>query len=277
MATTTASTSVTTAATSGSARLPLSLRCKHYFRYFLNRALGKDTRLDVELAGQPVSLCVTERREIRRAHAVHHEVDFINRMSTSLQAGDTVYDIGANIGVITMLLARRGNECADRIFSFEPEPRNFAQLNANVAANGLQNRVATHQLALGSSEGEVELHIRGVAGEGRHSITEGKGATDSIMVPLTTCSAFAEKSGSLPDLLKIDVEGAEGQVLSGMSGLLQKRPPRDIFLEIHSKGDGDKMPDGQNIHDWFVDHGYQMVWNVERRSGEHRQYRVAGQ
>lgn len=256
-----------------STRLPAGKRCKHYVRYCLNKITGTQTRLDLELAGQSVSLSVTARREIRRAHAVHHEIDFIERMSGALRAGDTVYDIGANIGVITVLLAKQDNGSANKIYSFEPEPKNFKQLTGNVAVNQLQQRVSTHCIALGASEGEVALHIRGDAGEGRHSISEAKGATDSITVPLKTCAGFATETGSSPNLIKIDVEGAEGQVLAGMLPLLQSNPPRDVFLEIHSKGEGDKMPDGRTIHQWFLDNDYQMVWNVERRSGEHRQYR----
>lgn len=256
-----------------SARLPVSQRGKHYLKYFFNRLSGSDTRLDVELAGQSVSLSVTARREIRRAHAVHHEIDFIERMCGALQAGDTVYDIGANIGIITVLLAKHSGALADQVVSFEPEPRNFQQLNGNVTANALDHKVSTHCVAMGASDGEVALHIRGQAGEGRHSISESRGATESITVPLMTASTFAKNTGSAPNLIKIDVEGAEGQVLTGMTELVQSTPPRDIFLEIHAKGEGDKVPDGRTIHQWFLDNDYQMIWNVERRSGEHRHYR----
>ncbi len=260
-------------ATAQAARLPIGQRCGHYIQYFINKLTGADTNLQVELAGQSVSLSVTARREIRRAHAVHHELDFIERMCGALKPGDVVYDIGANIGVITVLLAKQDDGSAGKIYSFEPEPRNFKQLNGNVVINDLQQRVSTHCVALGAVEGEAALHIRGDAGEGRHSISEAKGATDSITVPLMTGSGFAADADNAPDLVKIDVEGAEGQVLAGMTELLQSNPPRDIFLEIHSKGEGDKMPDGRTIHQWFLDNDYQMVWNVERRSGEHRQYR----
>jgi FkbM family methyltransferase len=268
-----AATASSTPSASGAGRLPVGLRCKHYCKYFLNKLTGNDTQLDVELAGQSVSLSVTARREIRRAHAVHHEVDFIERMSAALKPGDIVYDIGANIGVITVLLARHTSGNVKQVYSFEPEPRNFKQLCGNVAANSLEGMVSPQQMALGASNGEASLHVRGEAGEGRHSITEARGATDSITVPVQTATAFAESSGAAPSLVKIDVEGAEGQVLEGMSGLLSTRPPRDIFLEIHDKGDGDKMPDGRSIHQWFLDNDYHMAWNVERRSGEHRQYR----
>jgi hypothetical protein len=123
------------------------------------------------------------------------------------------------------------------------------------------------------SEGEVQLFIRGTAGEGRHSIAEEKGSTDSISVPLKTATGFARDTGDLPNIVKIDVEGAEGQVISGFEGLIGEHPPRDFFMEIHSKGDGDKMPSGETIDAWLNEHGYELVWSVGRRSGEHRHYR----
>ncbi|CAN0493155.1 unnamed protein product, partial [Hapterophycus canaliculatus] len=113
----------------------------------------------------------------------------------------------------------------------------------------------------------------GTAGEGRHSIATDKGATDSILVKLSTMSQFAEENGRFPTVVKIDVEGAEGQVLAGMEKLMDNHPPREIFMEIHPKGDGDAMPAGEPIHDWLEARGYTMAWSNKRRSGEHRHYR----
>jgi len=254
-----------------SARLPALHRFGHHAQHRLNRLLGKRTQLDVNLCGQPVSLSISNSREIRRAHAVHHEVDFIERIRSHLRDDDIVFDIGANIGVLTLLMATHRTGVS--IHSFEPEPRNFRQLQENIRLNQLDSRVSAHQIALGENEGEVALHIRGHAGEGRHSIAESSGATDEIVVELKTCARFAVEQQAMPDVLKIDVEGAEGQVLAGVVGLNQSHPPRDIFLEIHSKGDADNMPDGTKIHDWFEQQNYQLMWNVERRSGEHRHYR----
>lgn len=227
------------------------------------------------MAGQPVKLSISNPREIRRAHAIHHELDFVERIRAHLRAGDTVFDIGANIGVLTLLMAKHADSTVAKVYSFEPEPRNFEQLRHNININELHQKVFPKQMALGASDGEVSLHIRGTAGEGRHSIAEEKGATDSITVALATCAGFAAQENAYPNVIKIDVEGAEGQVLQGITELLVDHPPRDIFLEIHNKGDGDCMPDGSKIHDWFISNHYQMVWNVERRSGEHRHYRFS--
>lgn len=254
-------------------RLPIALRLSNYLRHALSRVTGRQSELQIELAGEPVKLAISNAREIRRAHAIHHELDFVERIREHLAEGDTIFDIGANIGVLTLLMARHPNSVRSTLYSFEPEPRNFTQLQQNIALNGLQSRVIPKQIALGASDGQASLHVRGEAGEGRHSIAESSGATDAITVALTTCESFARQENAMPNVLKIDVEGAEGQVLSGVTGLLDSNAPRDIFLEIHNKGDRDNMPDGTLIHDWFENHNYKMVWNVERRSGEHRHYR----
>lgn len=256
-------------------RLLLTFRGLNYLRYFLNKLIGRDTVMPVDFAGQSVSLSISSSREIRRAHALHHEHSFVERICENMSKDDTVFDIGANIGVLTLLMAKQVGVGAGslQLFSFEPEPRNFNKLVHNVSLNQLQSIIKPQQMALGAEQGTVDLHVRGEVGEGRHSIAENKGATASIVVELSTCAAFARDAGAYPDLLKIDVEGAEGQVLAGLAELLDVHPPRDVFLEVHSKGDSDNMPDGKKIHDWFIENEYEMIWQVERRSGEHRHYR----
>ena len=245
-------------------------------RLVFNRLFGRQTILTADLLGQPVKLDITARRELRRARKISHETDLVMRMRECLQDGYTIYDIGANIGLISLLMALHPSGSNSKVHSFEPEPRNFGQLKKNIELNGLTGRVIPQCLALGVSEGEVQLFIRGTAGEGRHSIAEEKGSTDSISVPLKTATGFAKETGDLPTIVKIDVEGAEGQVIGGFEELIGEHPPRDFFMEIHSKGDGDRMPDGENIDTWLKDRGYELAWSVGRRSGEHRHYRLRG-
>jgi len=241
-------------------------------RFALDRLLGRDTVQSFDLLGQQLQLAIVDKRELKRARDVGQEQHLVDRMRDHLQSGDTIYDVGANIGVLSLLLALHANGAAARVYSFEPEPRNFDQLVRNIEVNGLSETIFPQQLALAAEAGEGTLHIRGTAGEGRHSLTAEKGATDSIVVPLTTASAFAAQHQPLPSVVKIDVEGAEGQVLAGMRELLEQKVPRELFLEVHAKGDGERMPNGQNINDWLADLGYHMVWNNQRRRDEHRHY-----
>ncbi|MFK7995691.1 MAG: FkbM family methyltransferase [Granulosicoccus sp.] len=241
-------------------------------RFYINKLLGKPTVGDFNLLGQTITLGISASREIRRAHDIEIESELLEHMRPAMQPGDVLYDVGANIGLISILMAKHESGASAQIMCFEPEPRNFSQLANNISLNQLNERLSCHQIALGAAEGEIALHVRGTAGEGRHSIATDKGATDSIQVKLTTMSQFAKVCGKPPTVVKIDVEGAEGQVLAGMEQLMEAHPPRDIFMEIHPKGDGDAMPDGELIHSWLAKRGYAMMWNNTRRSGEHRHY-----
>ncbi len=251
-------------------------------RFLADRLRGRETILEISPLGErPLRLAIAGRREIRRAHEVGLEAPLIGRIFEAMQPGDHIFDIGANIGVLTLLMARHGNDPDRRITAFEPEPRNFAQLERNVELNDLGACVTPHRMALGASEGEADLFIRGGPGEGRHSLTARSGSTGSIRVPVRTASAFARTHDRWPDVVKIDVEGAEGQVLAGMASLIEERRPRDIFLEIHAKGDEDRMPavaapgggPAPTIDEWLTGRGYERAWADPRGSGEHRHYR----
>ena len=243
-------------------------------KLLINRLLGRPTTIEVDLLGQPVKLDIVARRELRRARKISHETDLVERMREYLTDGDVVYDVGGNIGLISLLLALHPSGQNSKVHSFEPEPKNYDQLVKNIALNDLTDRIIPQKLALGTQEGEVELFVRGTAGEGRHSIAEAKGSTDSIKVPLKTATGFAAETGDSPQMVKIDVEGAEGQVIGGFAEMIEgNNPPRDFFMEIHPKGDGDLMPDGETIDAWMKGHGYELAWQVPRRSGEHRHYR----
>jgi len=239
-------------------------------RFYLNKLLGKESVFDFLLLGERVRLGIAAPREIKRAKEIGTETELVELMRRTLTPGDTIFDIGANIGLISLLLAKHDNGLDSTVHCFEPEPRNFKQLNQNIKHNQLLGRLHAHQLALGAENGTVDLHIRGTEGEGRHSIATDKGSTDSIAVTVQTMAAFANENRVTPDVIKIDVEGAEGQVLAGMEPLLNQAPPKHIFLEIHPKGEGEYMPDGTTtIERWLTERHYKLAWKNKRGSGEH--------
>ena len=194
-------------------------------RLLINGLLGRETVLETEILGQPLKLVITARRELRRARKMWHETALVERMRATLVEGDVLYDIGANIGLISLLMGLHPQGRRVRIHGFEPEPLNFEHLERNIDVNGLADRVSAHRTALGARDGEVDLFVRGSAGEGRHSIAEERGSTASIRVPLRTATRFAAESGDSPTMIKIDVEGAEGQVLAGFDEMMRSAPP----------------------------------------------------
>lgn len=138
-----------------------------------------------------------------------------------LGPGISVVDVGANIGYYALLFARlTGPE--GRILAVEPEPDNLIELRRNLT----HNRIAGAEViaaAAGREDGETWLE-RGI--NGRVS-TGGVGGVRVALRRLDTLLA-----GRPVDLIKIDVEGYEGEVLAGAAETLAGRRP-DLFVEVH--------------------------------------------
>lgn len=236
---------------------------------FVRRARGQQFQLRVRIGDHWIELHIEAARELQRAGDHHLESAMLDHIARSLRDDDIVYDVGANIGLISIVLALRDEGRACRFHAFEPEPRNHRQLTRNIELNAATDRIVPHRLALGDSDKDVELFVRGTAGEGRHSIASKRGAAGSIVVPMLPMSRFADSSAQPPDVVKIDVEGAEGAVLAGMDDMMKTTPPREIFMELHNKGLRDRMPDGSLVQTWLESRGYVRVWAQQRRSGVH--------
>lgn len=253
--------------------LSFGQRLSHRLAFIWHRLLGRDYAMTVPMFGQPVTLVVSTFREFRRAAEVSYEGFFLQRILSSLRKEDVFFDVGANIGLVSLIVTRQPDFAGGEAHAFEPEPRNLEHMKRNVAANRLDERIHSHGVALSKEEGTASLFVRGQAGEGRHSLVATKGSTGSIEVKLTTMTNFCRQQGLKPTVVKIDVEGAEGEVLAGMDGLIAENRPRELFMEIHNKGGEDRMPDDRLIDDWLTERNYERIWEKRRGHGRHRHYR----
>ncbi|GAB5559619.1 MAG: hypothetical protein SynsKO_12660 [Synoicihabitans sp.] len=252
-------------------------RCKHLLSWLGHRITGKDYRLEVELFGRPAVFAVTSKRELKRVSDVSYEGSFLGRILSHLQEGDVFFDVGANIGLVSVIVGQRPEMATGKVLGFEPEPKNLAHLRRNLEINNFGDRAEAHGVALGADSGQAALHVRGTVGDGRHSLVASEKAVGAIEVEVAPMSAFCESAGVEPDVVKIDVEGAEGVVLAGMEPLLRKGRPRELFMEIHNKGGKDRMPDDVIIDDHLATFGYQLVWKERRGQGEHRHFQRSGE
>ncbi len=239
----------------------------------VNSLLGRSVTGTVNVMGAALTMDVNSLREWRRVNAIRKESDLVSRVREHCGPDAVVFDIGANIGLISLLLnASDAGQRPGCVHCFEPESRNFAKLQRNIALNGCEDILNPHRLALGDVTGDATLYTHGETGDGRHSISTDHKATGQETVPVMRASDFCEQHGVWPTLVKIDVEGAEGLVLSGMASLFESHPPAHVFVEVHTKGGADRMPDGELIETWFSRHGYSRCWTHTRKSDEHRHY-----
>jgi FkbM family methyltransferase len=145
---------------------------------------------------------------------------------SALRPGATVFDVGANIGLLSVPLLAA--EPGLRVISVEPSPHTFACLQRTVAASPWRNRWTILPVATGEGEGQIDFFCADPALGAFDGVrdTHRAGATTKITVPLTTLDKLWTDAGC-PDVcaVKIDVEGAEAATLRGATSLLQATRP----------------------------------------------------
>jgi FkbM family methyltransferase len=153
-------------------------------------------------------------------------------LQRELRPGATFYDIGANIGFITLIAARLVGP-GGRVVAFEPVPENVAAIRENLALNGI-DWAEVHQTAVAREGGRASLIVSDVSAFSRlASVNVPTGARETIEVEVTSVDEFVRRDGApAPDVVKIDVEGAELEVIAGMRETIAARRPV-ILCEIH--------------------------------------------
>ncbi len=156
-----------------------------------------------------------------------------------------IFDIGAHIGFHSLYFSRLVGP-QGKVVAFEPNQKNLERFQLILKQNPDAANIDIQPVALSDQIGTIEFTVNEDLESGRstggfigtaqtfaprlsYQIKGFKAAT----VPTTTLDQFAEKSRIAPDLIKIDVEGAEAQVLAGGNSLLLNKKPI-LFIEIHS-------------------------------------------
>jgi FkbM family methyltransferase len=192
--------------------------------------------------------------------AAYYFGDLDPKLSAVLKAwvrpGDTVLDIGANIGVLTVHLAHLVGD-SGRVHAFEPNPVVASRLQQAIEHNRLGN-VALHRIALGSEEATLHLRApRNNLGEGHLCASSDVGDfEDSYPVRVRRLDDELQLEGAPIRLMKLDVEGHETEVLKGASGLLTRDPPDAVLFEINTIRRG-SMAKHETL-DLLADHGYRF-------------------
>jgi FkbM family methyltransferase len=189
-------------------------------------------KLDPSHFSQRIMLAALQRNEI-------YEPDTCGLLTTVLREGDTFVDVGTHVGFFSTLAASIVGD-SGRVVSFEPEERNFKQLQEHVSINGFSN-VDPVCAAVGAEETVAEFWVNS-DNDGGHALWDvglhgfNEKSRSTVMrrsVPVTTLdSHFAKRGATPPKLIKIDAEGCELQVLRGAEGLLRRRVPY-VVLEIN--------------------------------------------
>jgi FkbM family methyltransferase len=159
----------------------------------------------------------------------------------TIRPDDTVWDVGANIGIYAVLLGRAAHR--GHVVSFEPVPETRQRLVGNVARNGLTN-VTIEPFALSDHEGEAHMAVHPDAhgcdyidlghDGGAARAAAGTAVMEAIDVSTTTGAAYAERSPhGAPDVIKVDIEGHEPEFLEGAWPIIAGRRPT-LMMEVNT-------------------------------------------
>lgn len=201
-------------------------------------------------------------------HFADGEQRFVERVFQDMGRGSVVLDVGANIGVYTCLLGV--TDKPSKIAAIEPHPGNFEALQENIERNGID--ATAIQAAASDTSGSLKL-ASGKDGPGAGTANV---AADSGMEVDSRRIDELVDGGEIPcpDVVKIDVEGAEMDVLKGMSRILDEAEIRSLYVEVHPEAwhrDSSISDFGYNpsdVPDFLKEKGY-SVEVFDDRGHEH--------
>lgn len=183
---------------------------------------------------------------------VWHRPEFFEKHERSVfcaavTPGCAVLDVGANMGIYTLLAAKRGA----KVFALEADPQNVELLRHHVHLNGFDDRVTILHMAASDRDRPLTL-FRSPGNSGHSNLFEG---VESVLVPGKTIDSLG-----LPpiDVCKMDIEGAEMMALSGMRDTISGSPRMKLLVEYNtSLGQTDGMME-------FICERFQSVYAIRK-------------
>lgn len=159
----------------------------------------------------------------------HDERYEVNNLIKLLQEGDVCFDIGANIGFYTLLMAKLSGK-KGLVYSFEPVKHTKNTLEEGIQANAFQN-ILVNNFALGNSEEEKEIFFENSNEcNGTASFVNMNEDSQKEIVKIKKLDSIFETLKN-PNFIKIDVEGFQGDVLKGAKSFFEQNKPM-LMIEI---------------------------------------------
>ena len=168
-------------------------------------------------------------------NSVRSEPETFEWIRTSLKSGDTLWDIGANVGVFSLYAAI---EKTNKVLSLEPSAESYATLNANIRLNGLDEYIQALCFAGSKETNLLDLFMKDTTSGASHnsigSSTNQFGEFDvngfQSVIAIKLDDLNQIKGVSSPDHIKLDVDGKELAILEGATETLSKVD--SILIEI---------------------------------------------
>jgi FkbM family methyltransferase len=194
----------------------------------------------------------------------HYEPDVVNKILSLSASIKTAYDVGSNVGYMALAFCHCGK--AEEVYAFEPVPSNASLIREMAAENQLTSQIVVVTKALTNENGIQLMHTWQSASMFFLESARDEQLVDSaaaFKVESCTMDSFVfDGSHKPPDIIKIDVEGAEDLVIKGAMQTLRTFSPR-ILIEIHGPKNAEKVWESMAI--------LQYKWWHINANGEEKQ------
>lgn len=184
-----------------------------------------------------------------------YEPDLQAALRQLISPGAVIFDVGANIGYVSLLLAKAAGE-AGKVFAFEALPSNVDQLRRNVALNAMENRVTVIDRAVTQATGPVRFLVHASGGMGKVAGSAGREDRyeSEVTVHGISLDEFVYGQGNPPpQVVKMDIEGGEVLALPGMQRVLTQARPL-MLMELHGP------ESSQAAWETLTAAGYEICW-----------------
>jgi FkbM family methyltransferase len=242
------------------------------FGLFWNKAFNylrlgdKTTLLKFRSKKYGYEFCCRNNKDDFKVMSIHED-EIIEHFI--LKEGDIVVDIGAHIGLYTIIASKHVG-LKGKVVAIEAEPGNFEILTSNTKLNQLTNVISLNS-AVSSKEGKVKLYMpyEELGHTKYHSIMlerVGEAEKTFVEVNANTLDNLLPQNGiEEVNWIKIDVEGAEYEVLKGAAKSLSKSKEIALLIEIHNLGGINFY---QQIIDFLRSYGFKIEFEKSYEGGE---------
>lgn len=189
---------------------------------------------DFTFGNNLIKMNTSSLSEYMRVISYKKDFKILTSLLESLQNRKCFWDVGTNIGLYSIIVARNYPTC--KVFSFEPEIESFNRLRENIKLNILNN-ITPLNYALGDKEEKVQLTKAAHFSNGNHSILNPNkieaGTTYQEITVHRGENIISKENVEIPNIIKIDVEGFEFNVLKGLHNILSSKDCVGIICEVH--------------------------------------------
>jgi FkbM family methyltransferase len=212
--------------------------------------VARRTPLDYPRA--PISILVTSPREnLMKTRSVMSEPWTVHWLEKVVEAGDVLYDVGANVGTYSLVAAIAHNQTV-RVFAFEPSFVTYAALCRNILENGCEKSITPMPIALTGDKGNTVFKYRSlISGAANHALGQQTLATKDFketkpvyqqrILAVPVDSLTQDFNLEAPNHIKLDVDGGELEVLRGAAVTLANGTVKTVLVDARDDKDSVRL------------------------------------